>query len=123
MADAALVKGGIGGWITGGAASGAAAGGLAGWLVGSVGVVAMGTGIGIPAIAVAGLGALLGGAMGGSAAGGIGALLAGRIIDPVTLAMVFCMSLGASTVIVRLAGGVRTAISSLRGRLFGRRKG
>lgn len=120
--DAALVEQGSGGWVIGGAASGAAVGGFVGWLVGGVGVVAMGTGIGIPAIAVIGLGALFGGAVGGGTAGSIGALLAGEIIDPVILAMVFCMSLGASVIILRLVNGTRTAISSLRGRLFGKKE-
>lgn len=121
--DAAMVKEGSGGWIIGGSASGAAAGGFAGWIIGGIGVVAMGSGVGIPAAAVIGLGALFGGAAGGAAGGGIGALLAGEIIDPIILAMVFCMSLGAAFIIVYAVRTLRSAINSLRSRLFGKKEG
>lgn len=122
--DAALIEGGTSPrWAIGGATGGAAAGGIGGWIVGGIGVVAMGTGFGIPAAAVIGAGALLGGAAGGTAGAGLGSLFSGVNLDPVTLAMVFCMSLGASVVIVRTATAIRSAISSLGGRLFGKKSG
>ncbi|HRK43159.1 MAG TPA: hypothetical protein PLH11_08970 [Gemmobacter sp.] len=54
---------------------GVATGGLLGFLVGGIGIVAMGTGIGIPALAVSGIGALIGGVFFGAVGTGIGAYL------------------------------------------------
>lgn len=54
---------------------GVSAGGLLGFIVGGVGVAAMGTAVGIPAAAMAGLGALFGGVVFGSIGTGIGAYL------------------------------------------------
>lgn len=83
----------------------------------------MGTGAGIPAAAVIGLGALFGGAAGGTGGLGIRALRAVESIDLVTLAMVFCMSLGAAFIVVYTVRTLRSAIGSLRGRLFGKKEG
>ena len=57
---------------------GAAAGGLLGFLVGGIGIVAMGTGIGVPALAVSAIGALMGGVFFGAVGTGIG----GYLSDP-----------------------------------------
>lgn len=99
--DAALVsESGSGGWTLAGAASGAAAGGYMGSIIGGIGVVAMGSGVGIPVAAVIGIGALAGGAVGGGVGAGAKALLSGEVIDFAVLAMVFCMALGASQIII-----------------------
>ena len=109
--------------IGGGAATGAAAGGYAGWFIGGIGVVAMGTGVGIPAAAVMGIGALLGVTAGGAAGNWIGSWFSHAIprIDPVLLVAVFCMSLGASVIIVKGAAIATTWIGNLRNRLFGKK--
>ena len=88
----------------------------------------MGTGVGIPALAVIGIGALIGGATGGVAGNGLGALLAGEVLDPITLVLVFCTSLGAAIIIVYAVRTLHAAISATYaavshagGRLFGRK--
>lgn len=115
--DAALVKQGSGGWMFGGAAGGAAAGGYAASLVGGIGIVAMGSGVGIPAAAVIGLGALFGGAVGAATGGGIGALLRDQVVDLPTLFLVFCMSLGAAVVFIFTARVLRAFGRAARFRL------
>lgn len=111
--DAALVTSGSGGWTIAGALGGAAGGGYAASIIGGIGMVAMGTGVGIPAAAVVALGALAGGAAGGVGGAGIKALLSGEVVDFVMLAMLFCMSLGASVVIVCAIKGARSTFGWL----------
>lgn len=107
-------------WGLGGAAGGAAAGGLTGWAIGGIGIAAMGTGVGIPALAVIGLGALLGGAAGGSAGNLAGSIYgAYESIDFEVLLWVFFATLGLSVFIIHVVSSVYRVFLWLRRRSSG----
>lgn len=57
--------------VTGMIGSGALAGGVAGWLIGGIGIAALGSAVGIPALAVAAVGGLVGGAVFGGVGSGL----------------------------------------------------
>lgn len=82
---------------------GVSAGGLLGFIVGGVGVAAMGTAVGIPAAAMAGLGALFGGVVFGSIGTGIGAYLSNPArfeVNQWMLAAILFASMSASVLLV-----------------------